>query len=431
MHPTHTIRNSWDSETPRTAKPPAEPAGGEFDLVSLFTWMLLAVVGVAFIYSATAYGHSGSWLSSFWFKQSAFIVLGLVVYLTISMIDYKVWLENSHYLYIIALVPLLMLCLSQYTPLNLLGVSRYGSWRWLDLKVMLYQPSEGAKIATTIMIASILARSEIGSMRDCVVALVKVFIAFLIPILLIFSQPDLGSALVFVPMVFSLLFVSKLSDRFFYAVFGLCALGLAVVSFDLYGYVKYLESNNLSAQHDTGIYEEVSIVPLRDYQRNRILDFVAPEVVDPKGIGVSWNSNQSKISVATGGLAGKGHGQGTQAKLGYLPQSVAHNDFIFSVLAEEVGFLGSSLVLAAFALLLANGVRVASMARDRFGMLLAIGVSAIFAVHIFVNVGMTIGLMPITGLPLPFLSYGGSFLLSCCILQGLVQSVYRFRRAYA
>ena len=128
---------------------------------------------------------------------------------------------------------------------------------------------------------------------------------------------------------------------------------------------------------------------------------------------------------------GKGWKRGTQAKLGYLPQSVAHNDFIFSVLAEEKGFVGSTVVVGLYALLLANGIRIAGMARDRFGMLLAVGVSVIFAVHIFINIGMTIGLMPITGLPLPFLSYGGSFVLSCCFLQGLLQSVYRYRRDFS
>jgi rod shape determining protein RodA len=158
---------------------------------------------------------------------------------------------------------------------------------------------------------------------------------------------------------------------------------------------------------------------------------VAPEIVDPKGIGVSWNLRQSLISVGSGGLLGKGWGEGTQAKLGYLPQSVAHNDFIFSVLAEEKGFLGSMVVIGLYGVLLGNGIRIAGMARDRFGMLLAVGATAILVVHIFINVGMTINLMPITGLPLPFLSYGGSFILSCCILQGLVQSVFRYRRDFS
>ncbi|MEM9026307.1 MAG: FtsW/RodA/SpoVE family cell cycle protein, partial [Verrucomicrobiota bacterium] len=131
-----------------------------------------------------------------------------------------------------------------------------------------------------------------------------------------------------------------------------------------------------------------------------------------------------------GGLFGKGWLEGTQAKLGYLPRSVAHNDFIFSVIGEEAGFLGGLGILALFGILIANGFRVASIARDHFGMLLCVGVSVLFLVHLFINVGMTVGLAPITGLPLPFLSYGGSFVLSCCVLQGVIQSVYRHRRDY-
>jgi len=129
-------------------------------------------------------------------------------------------------------------------------------------------------------------------------------------------------------------------------------------------------------------------------------------------------------------LTGKGLLQGTQAQLGYLPKAVAHNDFIYSVIAEETGFIGSALVIALFGLMVANGIRIAALARDRFGMQLATGVSVLFLVHFFINIGMTVGITPITGLPLPFLSYGGSFVLSCFVLQGFIQSVYRHRRVY-
>ena len=159
--------------------------------------------------------------------------------------------------------------------------------------------------------------------------------------------------------------------------------------------------------------------------------FVAPETVDPKGTGITYNLNQSLITVGSGGLTGKGWQQGTQAQLGYLPRSIAHNDFIFSVISEELGFVGSITVLGLFGLVLFNGIRIAGLARDRFGTLIALGVTVLFMVHVFVNVAMTIGLVPITGIPLPFISYGGSFVLSCCLLQGLVQSVYRFRKDFA
>jgi rod shape determining protein RodA len=246
---------------------------------------------------------------------------------------------------------------------------------------------------------------------------------------LVLAQPDLGSSLVLIPMVLGLLYVSNLSMRFFTTVFLTCVFMVGIIMVDVYRYYNFLETNNFTPTSNLGAYEEHSYLPyLRDYQRNRILTFMMPDKVDPKGSG--WNLNQSLISVGSGGITGKGWTEGTQAKLGYLPRSVAHNDFIFSVLAEEKGFLGSITVLSLAGILLLNGVRIASKARDRFGMLLAVGVTIIFTIHTFINIGMTIGLMPITGLPLPFLSYGGSFLLSCCILQGIVQSVYRHRKAF-
>lgn len=210
--------------------------------------------------------------------------------------------------------------------------------------------------------------------------------------------------------------------------FGGFIVAVALVGVDIYRYNAWLEKNDYTPTSNLGQFEEHTWIPMRDYQRNRILSFVAPGKVDPLGTG--WNLSQSLISVGSGGLTGKGWQEGTQAKLGYLPRAVAHNDFIFSVIAEEKGFLGSSFVIALFGVILCNGIRVAGLARDRFGTLLALGVTMIFSVHILVNIGMTIGLMPITGLPLPFLSYGGSFLLSCCLLQGLVQSVYRHRKDF-
>jgi rod shape determining protein RodA len=246
--------------------------------------------------------------------------------------------------------------------------------------------------------------------------------------LLILLQPDLKSAIVLPPMVFSMLYVSKLSARFFAAAVGAFLLIVGLVTWDTVRYENFMESHGYSYMADRGKYESQTWVPLHDYQRNRIISFVSPDKIDPMGIG--WNQRQSLISVGSGGLTGKGWTEGTQAQLGYLPRSVAHNDFIFSVIAEEKGFLGSLTVLGLFGIVLFNGIRIAGLARDRFGTLLAIGVTVLFAVHVFVNIAMTIGLVPITGIPLPFISYGGSFVLSCCLLQGLVQSVYRFRKDF-
>ena len=280
------------------------------------------------------------------------------------------------------------------------------------------------------MAASILARSEIGTVRNSLLVLTKVALVFLIPMLLIFLQPDLGSSLVFPPMIFALLYISRLSEKFFVSAFALFTVAVSILGLDIYAYSQHLkEVRTAEISNTTTLSEEYqSLLPIHNYQRDRILTFVAPDVVDPEGTGASWNAKQAKISAATGGLVGKGLFKGTQAQLGYLPQAVAHNDFIFSVIAEETGFLGSAFVVGLFCLMVANSIRIAGLARDRFGMQLAIGVSVIFLVHFFINIGMTIGITPITGLPLPFLSYGGSFVLSCFILQGLVQSVYRYRK---
>jgi len=280
-----------------------------------------------------------------------------------------------------------------------------------------------------LITASLLVRSEIGTVKQSLGVLGKLALAVGIPMLLILKQPDLKSAIVLPPMVFSMLYVSRLSGRFFAGALAAFLLVTGLVAWDTWRYMDFMETNGYSFQADRGLYEQHSWIPLHDYQRNRILSFIDPDKIDPMGIG--WNQRQSLISVGSGGLSGKGWTEGTQARLGYLPRAVAHNDFIFSVIAEEKGFLGSITVLSLFGLMLFNGIRIAGLSRDRFGSLLALGVTVLFMVHVFVNIAMTIGLVPITGIPLPFISYGGTFVLSCCLLQGLVQSVYRFRKDFA
>jgi len=387
-----------------------------YDWINPLAIAILGTIGVFFVYSAQlATGRTN------WMLQIVWLSVGAVLYVAVALIDYKFWLKYAHWVYAACVSTLLLL----WTPL---GVSRLGATRWIDLGVFSFQPSEAAKLGVLIMAASILTRSEIGTFRESMKVLGKLALAAGFPILLILKQPDLGSALVIPVMAFALLYVSNLSQRFFAAALAAFALLLAVVALDTYRYVHFMEVNHLDVSTDKGAYEPHGLLPLHDYQRNRLLAFIAPERINP--LGISWNLNQSLISVGSGGLVGKGWTKGTQAELGYLPRAVAHNDFIFSVIAEEKGFLGSITVLGLFAVLLWNGIRIAGLARDRFGTLLAIGVSALFAVHVFVNIAMTIGLVPITGIPLPFLSYGGTFALNCCVLQGLVQSVYRFRKEF-
>ncbi len=393
-----------------------------FDIVNPLCILLLCAIGLLFIYSAQISYDGGHWK-----RQLFWMLVGMGTYSTISAINYKIFLEYAHFIYIAGIIGLLLT--TKFSPIS---YEDMGARRWVDLGVTRVQPTEGAKIGTLIMAASILARSEIGSVRDSLLTLARVAGVFLLPMLLIFLQPDLGSSLVFPPMIFALLYVSRLSEKFFLSAFAVFAIALAVLGADIFGYSQHLQAQREAESSGAPAIEEYqSLLPLKNYQRNRILTFVAPDVVDPSGTGASWNANQAKISAATGGLSGKGVFKGTQAQLGYLPQAVAHNDFIFSVIAEETGFLGSAFVVGLFCLMVANGIRIAGLARDRFGMQLAIGVSILFLVHFFINIGMTIGITPITGLPLPFLSYGGSFVLSCFILQGLVQSVYRYRKDFS
>ena len=390
----------------------------QWDLLTPLALAGLGLFGLAFIYSAQLSAQGEDWI-----KQLIFLCLGTGVYLAVSLIDYRFWLSVAHWFYVACLLPL-VLVLFLNNGQNL----KWGAHRWIDLGYFSFQPSETAKIAVLLITASLLIRSKIGTVTQSLGTLGKLALAVGAPMILILKQPDLKSAIVLPPMVFSMLYVSRLSARFFAGALGAFALLLGLVAWDTYNYKSYIESHDYPWKHAEQNISG-SWLPFRDYQRNRIVGFVWPDKIGTKGAG--WNQSQSLISVGSGGLTGKGWTEGTQAQLGYLPRTVAHNDFIFSVIAEEKGFLGSLTVLGLFGLVLFNGIRIAGSARDRFGTLLAIGVTVLFAVHVFVNIAMTIGLVPITGIPLPFISYGGSFVLSCCLLQGLVQSVWRFRKDFA
>jgi rod shape determining protein RodA len=390
-----------------------------WDLWTPFALVALSLIGVAFIYSAQFSTPLTNWQN-----QLVWLGGGLVVYTAVSLVDYRIWLSIGHWFYLACLLLLVLVLIPG------IGNERYGAQRWLDFGVFALQPSEPAKAAVLFATASTLIRAKLGSIRNSFRTLGKLALAAGVPMMLILLQPDLKSAIVLPPMVFSMLYISRLSSRFFAVALGAFLLLLSVIAWDMHNYANFMKDNNLSYLKDRGAYQVHSWLPLKDYQRNRILTFTAPEVIDPTGTKDAWNLNQSLISVGSGGLTGKGWTQGTQAQLGYLPPAVSHNDFIFSVIAEEKGFLGSLTVLGLFGIVLINGIRIAGLARDRFGTLLAVGVTVLFAVHVFVNIGMTIGLVPITGIPLPFISYGGSFVLSCCLLQGLVQSVHRFRKDF-
>ncbi|MEI6862227.1 MAG: rod shape-determining protein RodA [Verrucomicrobiota bacterium] len=394
---------------------------GRWDRLTPLAIAALGLIGVAFIYSAQKAAPQHNWPG-----QVKWLAVGAMLYLAVALVDYRIWLGLAHWCYLAAVVPLALVLVPG------LGHSSGGSQRWLDLGVSKYQPSETAKIGVLLLTASLLVSAKLATPRDAWRTLGKLALAAGMPIFLILLQPDLKSAIVLPPMIFSMLYVSRLPTRYFLWALGAALLVAGVVGADAVRYKNFVVAQVPPGQLAPFKHEDKnwsgSWVPLRDYQRNRLVAFLWPELVNPLGDG--WNQSQSLIAVGSGGLTGKGWTQGPQTQLGYLPRKVAHNDFIFSVIAEELGFLGSLLVLSLFGLVLFNGIRIAGLARDRFGALLALGVTVIFAVHVFVNIAMTIGLVPITGIPLPFISYGGSFVLSCCLLQGLVQSVYRFRKDF-
>lgn len=383
-----------------------------WDWVTPICLLVLSIMSVVFIHSAQAYGGG-----NYWKMQIVWCVIGFSLYGAVSVINYQLWMRYAHIFYFLVLIGLLLV---------FAGPTIYGARRWIDFGLFKVQPSEVAKWSTMIFGASLLARSKVGDMQDSLKGILKVAACFGLPMFLIFLQPDLGSTMVFPPIAFSLLYVARMPTKFFVSTFVVFVVLLGLLSFDLFHYYQY-KLENPKPSDAVVAYEETSLLPLKDYQRKRILTFVAPEVEDPHGVGSNWNRIQALIAVATGGLSGKGLGEGMQAKLGYLPTAVAHNDFIFAVIAEESGLLGGGLAIGMLCLVVFGCLRVATMAADRFGSMLAVGVSVLLMTHVFINIGMTIGITPITGLPLPFLSYGGSFMVVCFLMLGMVQSVFRYR----
>ena len=385
----------------------------QWDWITPVCLIVLSVMSILFIRSAQAF--SGG---SYWKMQMLWCMIGFSVYGVVAWIDYHWWMRYSHLLYFAVIFGLLLV---------FAGPVIYGARRWIDFGLFKLQPSEIAKWSTMVLGASILSRSPTGDMGESIKGIMKIGACFGLPMFLIFLQPDLGSTLVFPPIAFSLLYVARMPAKFFVSTFVVFVVMLGVLGFDVYHYYQYKTENPVSTEAVVA-YEDTSLLPLKDYQRKRILTFIAPEVEDPHGIGANWNRIQALIAVATGEISGKGLGEGMQAKLGYLPTAVAHNDFIFAVIAEESGLLGGLLAIGAIMTIIFGCLRVASKSADRFGAMLAIGVSVLLMTHVFINIGMTLGITPITGLPLPFLSYGGSFLVVCFLMLGMVQSVYRFRK---
>jgi rod shape determining protein RodA len=352
----------------------------DFDWVLLVAAVGLSLISVIEIYSATM----AQGAETYFVRQLAWVGVGIVFLFIVSAIDYHLISEHIPWLYVLSIGALL------YTLL--LGHRVSGSKSWVGIGSLGFQPSEFIKMVVVVALARYL--SELRNIRYMTfVQIVKACLIVLVPMGLVLLQPDLGTALTYLPAIAIGLFIRGIRP-------------VVLVSLIL-GFVLVLP---------------VSWLVLRPYQKERILTFLDPER-DPLGKG--YQVTQSKIAIGSGGLMGKGVFHGSQNILGFLP--TRHTDFIFSVVGEELGFAGVILTLGLLAFIIFRSIYNAATARDNLGLFIVMGVVGIYFFHVIVNVGMVIGFMPTTGIPLPFLSYGGSSVLTAFIALGLVLSVRRCR----
>jgi rod shape determining protein RodA len=359
---------------------PRERRLDQVDPYLLIATLLLIAYGLVMTYAVTVESRTltGDPMQ-FVIRGALWAAIGLAVMVAVAMFDYA-WLGTF--------APLLyLMTLGLLAVVMLIGVSSLGAQRSVNFAGMSFQFSEVAKVLMIVVLAKFLAdrMDKIGSPITIGLALAILGPAFV----LVYRQPDLGTSLVFIAIFFGMAFMA--GARIWQLV-GMVALA--------------------------GAASPVIWGLLKPYQQARLTAFMDP-YADPQGAG--WNIIQSLIAVGSGGPTGKGLTAGTQSPLGYLP--IAESDFVFAGLAEDLGFVGAVILFALFILLLMAALRIAIRARDPFGMLLASGVVAMLVFQIMVNVGMAISLMPVTGIPLPFISHGGSSLVSICFALGVLQSV--------
>lgn len=359
---------------------------GKVDFIQLFAMSGLLAIGVLFIYGT---GQQVGFKATFlWKKQLAWAGIGFVIWIFMTFfLDYRKLALFTPFFYIA--------CLAGLVLVLKLGVDLNGARRWFSIGGISIQPSEFAKFGVLLIAAWMLSVKgfDINKFHN----LLLLGIVCGIPFILIVAEPDLGTSIVFIPMICSILIVAGLKWKWiFIGLFLACASVPAVYPF------------------------------LKEYQKERILVFMNPER-DPDNRG--WNSLQSQLAVGSGGAYGKGFMQGTQNTLGFLPKNVSYTDFIYSVIAEESGFAGSVTVVFLYFLLIVSCLRAAIFAPDSFGRYIAAGIAGVFFAHSFVNIGMTIKIMPITGIPLPLISYGGTFTVVTMVFLGFIQSIYSRRQS--
>lgn len=392
-------------------------SGPRVDRLQLAAILGLMLVGVAFVFSATMVNESAAaqpLVKQLWFRQAFWYAVGIGAATTLCLVDYHTltrWAGIAFWASIVLLIGVMFF-----------GTVRGGARRWFDLGFFSLQPSEFAKLAFVLALGNFLSRPQ-EELRQPM-NFWKALGMMGIPFVLILKEPDLGSALVFIPTGFAMMLVAGVPRRYLFRLIAFVGALAALILVDI-----------LFAPPSWQI-------KLEEYQRHRLLvyfgkDF-APANATPEEkrkarqlqAEKSYQGQQAILSVGSGGFWGKGWREGNQTALGFLPPGAAHTDFIFSVIAEEKGFVGSVMVITLYAVVLFTGLRTAGQARDRLGKVLAAGVVTLLFSHIFINIGMNIRLMPVTGIPLPLLSYGGSSVLASMIALGILQNVHIYRKGY-
>jgi rod shape determining protein RodA len=351
------------------------------DLNFILVIFALNVIGLINLYSATHGPHSRD-VEPLFISQFIWLGIGWSVFFMCTLLDYAVIARIAAWVFCLNLLALL------YTTFY--GKVALGAQRWIDFGFFRYQPSETMKLALIMLMAKILSTRSTSGPGMGIKEMATPLMVFMLPFILVVEQPDLGTGMMLAAIGGSMILFSKVKRSILAVV--IVAIVVAAPGAWQFG--------------------------LRDYQKNRILTFMSP-TNDPRGTG--YNSIQSKIAVGRGRFLGKGFRKGTQSQLEFLPER--HTDFIYSVLSEEHGFVGSMMTIGLFCMLFVLGLRIAVNARDKFGALLSIGVLCYVFWHMFVNIGMVIGLLPIVGVPLPLLSYGGSSMLTTMAGLGLISSV--------
>jgi rod shape determining protein RodA len=360
----------------------------DFDLGFLVVIVMLSLIGVMTIYSSTR-PLLETHRELFYLKQLNWTALSLACFFVLLIVDYRWPVRYANILYITGIFLLILVLVA--------GKKGMGAQRWLNLGFLSFQPSEFFKIFFVIAISRYFSGLDQGRKLGVHEVLKIIAVFFILPAILILKQPDLGTMLILMFVFIAMILTVGVEKKII-----ITAVIIGLIVSPIAG--KFLWGG------------------LKDYQKNRIIAFVDPQV-DPQGIG--YHIKQSKVSIGAGGFLGKGYLKGTQGPYRFLPEN--HTDFIFSIFAEEWGFVGSLVLFLFYLFIIWRGFDTADKARDNAGRFLALGVTYMFFFYFFVNVGMTLGLMPVVGIPLPLMSYGGTALLSNFIALSMIENV-RMRR---